>query len=54
LEGVLEMGEIQLLAEVLTVKSVIESKVKSGVDLVKRRSWVPLFSKDWTTIIIMK
>ncbi len=48
------MGEIQLLAEAFTVKSVIKSKVKSGVDLVKRWSWVLQFSKDGTTINIMK
>ncbi len=54
LEDVVKMGEIQLLAEAFTVKSVIKSEVKSGVDLIKRRSWVPQFLKDGTTINIMK
>jgi hypothetical protein len=54
LEGVVEMGEIQLLVEVFTVKSVVESEVESGVNLVERWSWVPQFLKDGTTINIMK
>jgi hypothetical protein len=48
------MGEIQQLAEAFTVKSVVASKVESGVNLVERRSWVPQFLKDGTTINIMK
>jgi hypothetical protein len=54
LEGIVEMGEIQLLAKAFTVKSIVESKVESGVDLVERQSWVPQFSKDGTTVNIMK
>jgi hypothetical protein len=37
------MGEIQLLAEAFTVKSVVKNEVESGVDLVERQSWVPQF-----------
>jgi hypothetical protein len=48
------MVEIQLLAEAFTVKSFVKSEVESGVDLVKRRSWVPKFLKDGTTVNIMK
>ncbi len=48
------MGEIKLLVEAFTVKSIVESKVESGVNLIERRSWVPQFLKDGTTINIMK
>jgi hypothetical protein len=54
LEGIVEMGEIQLLAEAFTVKRIVKSEVESGVNLVKRWSWVPQFSKDGTTINIIK
>jgi hypothetical protein len=36
------------------VKSFIKNKVERRIDLVKRRSWMPQFSEDGTTINIME
>jgi hypothetical protein len=54
LEGVVKMGEIQLLAEPFAMKSFAEGEVKVGVNLVKWQSWMPQFLKDGTTINIVK
>jgi hypothetical protein len=40
--------------KLFAVKSFIKKKVERGIDLVERRSWMPQFSKDGTTINIVE
>ena len=43
-----------MLAKSYAMKSFIKKKVERGIGPVERRSWMPQFSKDGTTINIVE